>query len=254
MSLEQAVAGAWRAFDRAANLPCRMTEAAPILFFGDLNAYQASPVRILTVGLNPSLDEFPIDDPYRRFPMVEDSRGREPSRYLDAMSAYFRTDPYRNWFNAFEPLLNGMGASYYTGSVSTALHTDICSPVATDPTWNELRKSYRAELAKDGVPLWRMFLESLKPQIVLLSIAEAHLHHIDFSALSDWETIHIFKKTKSGADRLKPYKISAIWYDIAGEESLFVFGRANVKPFMNIDDRRKRKVGLLVAERYRNGR
>ena len=78
--------------------------------------------------------EFPADSPFRRFPLAEGVTASELDRYLDALSAYYRTDPYRGWFSAFEPLLNGAGASYYAGRTSTAVHTDICSPVATDPT------------------------------------------------------------------------------------------------------------------------
>ena len=139
--LDQAVTQSWRAFDRAARMPVRVTPAAPILFFGDHGAYRASPLRVLTVGLNPSLHEFPVGQPFRRFPLV-DGRGREPGRYLDAMSSYFRTDPFRAWFSALEPLLNGSGASYYAAETSTALHTDICSPVATRPTAARSATSY----------------------------------------------------------------------------------------------------------------
>ena len=125
----------------------------PILFFGDLDAYRASPLHVVTVGLNPSLHEFPADEPFRRFPLAEGSLGREPSRYLDATSSYFRTDPYARWFSsAFEPLLNGMQASYYQGGGSTALHTDICSPVATNPTWSRLDEADRAALESGPGP------------------------------------------------------------------------------------------------------
>lgn len=253
MSLEKAVAGAWHAFDRAAKLPCRVTEAAPILFFGDLNAYQASPVRILTVGLNPSLYEFPIDKPYRRFPLAENNRGREPSRYLDAMSAYFHTDPYRNWFNAFEPLLNGMGASYYKGCASTALHTDICSPVATNPTWKELSESCRVELAKDGVPLWHMLLKTLQPQIVVISVAKEHLGRIAFAPLTDWKVVRTFKTKKNGCPRKHPYNVYTRWYEVTDERSMFFFGMANRKP-LDLDNGRKQKAGKTVMETYQGGR
>ena len=125
MSLDHAVLQAMRAFNRVSERTWCVKPAVPILFFGDLDAYRASSLHVLTVGLNPSLREFPSDQPFRRFPFAEDSLGREPSRYLKAMSAYFRTAPYRRWFSAFEPLLNGMKASYYHGAASTALHTDI---------------------------------------------------------------------------------------------------------------------------------
>src|SRR3990170_1822110 len=58
------------------------------------------------------------------------------------------------WFGAFEPLLDGMGASYYPGGHAAALHTDLCSPVATDPTWSRLEPSFQRRFIADGQPLW----------------------------------------------------------------------------------------------------
>ena len=55
---------------------------------------------------------------FRRLPLAEGNRDREPSRYLDAMSAYFCTDPYNGWFNTFEPLLNGLGSRYCKGGAT----------------------------------------------------------------------------------------------------------------------------------------
>lgn len=129
----EVVEGAWRSYGRAAALRSRVTPAVPILFFGDIDAYFRSRLRVVTVGLNPSSREFPTDDPFQRFPLAERIDCADLGRYLDALSAYFRADPYAGWFRAWEPLLNGAGASYYPGAASTALHTDICSLVATDP-------------------------------------------------------------------------------------------------------------------------
>ena len=67
-------------------------------------------------------------------------------------AAYFRTDPYRGWFSAFEPLLNGLEASYYEGQPSTVLHTDICPSVATDPTWSGLDPAVQKALERNGGP------------------------------------------------------------------------------------------------------
>ncbi len=252
--LARPVAQAWRAFDRAGSLPSRVTPAAPILFFGDLVAYRASPLRVLTVGLNPSFHEFPAGEPFRRFPLSGGSRDREPDRYLDAMSAYFRTDPYRNWFRAFEPLLNGARASYYAGDTSTALHTDICSPVATSPTWSRLDEADRATLEAEGGPLWHMLLRVLRPQIVALSVAEHHLRRINFAPMADWEAIHAFERTSSGGPRSQPYEIRARWYEVDGEPSLFVFGRAAQKPFGLLPNAQKRKTGTIALAAYQHGR
>ena len=143
MSLSQAVIEAKQALDRVAGRSWCVAPAVPILFFGNLDAYWASPLRVLTVGLNPSLHEFPQKECFRRFPALAGEGDPEPSRYLAAMSAYFDIDPYSAWFNTFKPLLKGMEASFYKGGASTALHTDICSPVATNPTWNDLDEADR---------------------------------------------------------------------------------------------------------------
>ena len=58
-NLNAVVAEAWSAFSRAGALSSRVDPAIPILFFGDLQAYRASETRVLTVGKNPSLKEFP---------------------------------------------------------------------------------------------------------------------------------------------------------------------------------------------------
>ena len=250
--LTRSVAQAWHAFDRAAGLPPRVTPAAPILFFGDLDAYRASSLRVLTVGLNPSLQEFPADEPFRRFPLLTGgSSDREPGRYLDAMSAYFRTDPYRGWFRAFEPVLNGAGTSYYAGRTSTALHTDICSPVATCPTWSKLDETERADLEAIGGPLWRMLLEALRPHMVALSVAERHLK---FARIAEWEAIHVFKQTDSGGPRSRPYEVRARWYEVDGERSLFVFGQAAQKPFGRLSDNQKHEAGAIALETLQYGR
>ena len=252
--LVEHVVRTWHAFDHCAGRSWCVTPAAPILFFGDLHAYRDSPLRVLTVGLNPSLHEFPADKPFRRFPLAEGCIARKPSRYLDAMSAYFRTDPYRGWFSTFEPLLDGMEASHYEGRASTALHTDICSPVATNPTWSGLDEDTRSVLAARGNPLWHMLLEELRPQIVALSVAKAHLKRIKFEPLTEWQVIHAFGRTASGGPRRTPYEISARWYDAGGERSLFVFGAAAQKPFGTLAADQKREAGRLLLETYGDGR
>ena len=253
-TLTVAVASSWRAFDSAAGRPSCVTPAAPILFFGDLNAYRASPLRVLTVGLNPSLQEFPASEPFRRFPLIESSRNREPGHYIDAVSAYFRTDPYRGWFSAFEPLLNGAGASYYADEASTAIHTDICSSIATNPTWSQLDKADRTALEADGGPLWHTLLVALRPQIVALSVAKDHLKRIEFAPMTEWKPLHTFERAGNGRLRSRPYDVRSRWYEVGGEPSLFVFGRAAQKPFGLLPDTQKREVGAVALKAYQDGR
>lgn len=107
----------------------------PILFFGDDEKYISSPLKVITVGLNPWRLEFPSVDPFLRFPAARQIDPQQPAldAHLEALRAYFRVRPYNAWFRpAFEPILNELAASYYDGTAaSTALHTDICSPLAT---------------------------------------------------------------------------------------------------------------------------
>lgn len=254
MSLSETVIQAKQAFDRVSGRPWCITPAVPILFFGDLQAYRASPLRVLTVGLNPSFHEFPAEQPFQRFPELENERDPEPSRYLAAMSAYFDIDPYSTWFNTFEPLLEGMGASFYGDGMSRALHTDICSPVATDPTWSKLDKDARKTLENGGRQLWHKLLEALRPQIVALSVARRYLKHIKFPASPEWQVLHTFEKTGGGEPRSWPYELRARWYKVAGDRTLFVFGQAAQRPFGLLHDTQKREAGEIALEAYRNGR
>lgn len=251
--LRAEVSGAWRSFEWAAALEARVTPAVPILFFGDVEAYLVSPLRVVTVGLTPSLSEFPRDDPFRRFPLAAGTGRGDPGRYLDALSAYFRTDPYREWFGNFEPLLNGMGASYYQGKTSTVLHTDICSPVATDPTWSRLRDADRAALAADGVGLWHELVKVLRPHVVVLSVAKRHLGRIKFESLGPWELIHRIERTDDGAARKRPYEATGCWYDIGGERSLFVFCPASQTPLGSISNNHRHQLGSKLADTHRGG-
>ncbi len=253
--LREAVAEAWRAFDRAGTLRCRVSPAAPILFFGDFDSYRRSPLRVLTVGLNPSRKEFPAHREFVRFPLVEGSEGRGPDRYIDALCAYYRTKPYRGWFSAFETVINGVGASYYSGELSTALHTDICSPVATDPTWSRLGDADQKILEADGCRMWHTLLDGLRPQVVVLSVARLYMSRIDFTPLDgEWEGIHTFDRTAAGALRLRPYEVQARWFEVGDEPSLFVCGRAAQKPFGLLDNTQKREAGAIALEAYRDGR
>ena len=258
MSLVEAVMLAKSTFERAVGKSWCVTPAVPILFFGDLDAYCASTLRVLTVGLNPSLHEFPADKPFRRFPLAENSLDRKPDRYFDAMSGYFRTDPYCGWFNAFEPLLNGMDASYYDdGAASRTLHTDICSPIATDPTWNQLKETNPEAvkaLEDNGIRLWHMLLGELRPQIVVLSVAKEYLGRIEFEPVTEWGVITCFSETSTGAPRSQPYRVKTRWYEVGDGRSLFVFGRAAQKPFGLLSNEQKQDAGSIILKAYYNDR
>jgi hypothetical protein len=57
-----------------------VTPSMPILYFGDFDAYRASDIRVVTVGLNPSLAEFPVANPFSRFRSADDLKSLASTR------------------------------------------------------------------------------------------------------------------------------------------------------------------------------
>jgi hypothetical protein len=238
--------GAWRAYQRATeNCGEVVTKnSRPIAWFGDLVAYAASPTRILTVGLNPSQIEFPALDHDCRFPLASGAEASSTA-YRKSLNAYFRTDPYWPWFCTFCTMLEGMNASFDGRyGPNTAVHTDLCSPVATSPTWSKLQKmdpDACTFLKGDGVPLWNDLVRQLKPRVVLISVAEEHLDKIDFfSADLKWEELYAI------AQPAGRYIVRTRRYTVEGKPVLFVWGKANVKPFQGITYEARRDLGARV--------
>lgn len=132
------------------------------------------------------------------------------------------------------------------------LHTDICSPIATDPTWSRLSDSDRAALEVHGPALWYGLVEELNPHIVVLSVAQRYLSHIVFDPLSRWKSMHRFERKESGALRSRPYEVRARWYDIGGGPTLFVFCPAGRTP-LTISTNQKRELGAMSVQEWRRG-
>src|SRR5215211_7469174 len=64
--MEPLIDEAWRLYRQTSD-PCVVRPSIPILYFGDLPRYAASPLKVITVALNPSHHEFPIYDRFARF-------------------------------------------------------------------------------------------------------------------------------------------------------------------------------------------
>jgi hypothetical protein len=246
-ALEPLVDHAWELHGRARELaPENIVDPSmPILFFGDLFAYLRSVPRIITVGLNPSLAEFPTSEPWLRFPgaarlgprFTRDTR----KRYLYSLCDYFKTRPYRKWFDrSFEPLLNGLDASYYSDAGVVALHTDVASPVATTPTWSKLR-ALRGSLEQEGWQLWRELAQALRPDLVIVSTARHHLHAITPIPFGDWREL-------GRVDRERPFIVSGTTTLLGGERTVVAFGRCTNVPFGSVSFTERHRLGEQLAE------
>jgi hypothetical protein len=217
------------------------------LFFGDSERYERSQMKAITVGLNPSKLEFPTDHPFLRFPAAAElgpvAANGSLDRYRAALDDYFRTAPYNAWFKpSFEPLLHGLESSYYDGADNAALHTDLCSPLATAPTWSGLGASEQAALIRNGNDLWHDLVEHLQPDVVLISIKREHLSKIRFPLTVQPSPIYT-------VERDRPYVIELSRRRLAsGKQPFFVFGMAAQTPFGLISAKAKRAAGRAIRE------
>jgi hypothetical protein len=237
----------WQVYRRFVDQPFLVNPSVPILFFGDSDQYFSSELKVITLGLNPSRIEFPEEDRFKRF---SNARGTYPrilegasyDEYLRALNGYFLkppNDPYKSWFNAYEHLLTGLDCSYYGNGPNTALHTDICSPLATDPTWGELSPEAQLGLTQCGTPLWHSLVEWLSPNLIVASVARSHLSRISFPRQDAWRVIYT-------AERTNPYHVELTNLMIGEKIVSLVFGRAAQKPFGTVSNADKHKVGLAI--------
>ncbi|MBR1789634.1 MAG: hypothetical protein IJ762_10700 [Bacteroidaceae bacterium] len=188
----------WRDFQNVRSMPRLVKDSIPILWFGDIDAYEKSDRQIVTVGLNPSKMEFeevPNKGVDVRFSKASSLVGKNTlssadcAVYASAMNEYFSNNPYDRWFRRYEFLLKQLDSSYYKDGDYSSVHIDICSPVATDPTWGGLCANSTSVLMKKNT--FSTLLNILNPQIILVS-ANKDLVESDFGA-NGWNT-HAIKK------------------------------------------------------------
>ena len=178
----------WNDFLQKKGLPITNKTPIPILWFGNYDEYMASEVKVLTVGLNPSSMEFK----QKRNSLQWDVRVRFPKAaslvnkvildkndlilYKSSMSEYFTTgNDYWNWFKYNERILNALGASYKIHDKNRALHIDIYSPIATDPTWGGLNHAQKKQLMQSCGYDFKQFVSFLNPDIIVVSANAAEV-------------------------------------------------------------------------------
>jgi hypothetical protein len=234
-----------------------VAHSLPIPFFGDLAAYLASPLRVLTAALNPSDREFPLEKT-PRFDVAMGLRG--PAELEAQLSAYFSRDPYRSWFSAFEPVLNGLEASYggkmaNEVCASTALHVDMCSPIATSPTWSKMTAGQRANLTSIGRDIFEWLINEIEPDIIVASLGWGHLEtwNAEFEAGRRWERFAEHRTTASGQPLRAPLLVQVNRITSRrGRPIVFVNASAADKPFGRFTTERKRAVGRDLLRRIRS--
>jgi hypothetical protein len=235
--LERLLCDSWDLYDDAGRLGCAVEPSIPIVWFGDWDAYQKSKLKIVTAAINPSADEFPDEDRFKRFPAARWSTTRtKPTDQARALNCYFEVNAYWDWFGKLEPLLAGFGATFRAKHANTALHTDVCSPIATSPKWADLG-SRQARVMRSGIPHWQRLLRQLNPDVLLLSVSHAVLNRLNL--LGEWSWAN---------DRIGTKSAWSSRHRFGDKETLVVYAASTQNgPFGALSEDEKRDVGRLLG-------
>ena len=231
-------------YSESCELDFVLKPSLPILYFGDICDYFKSDFKVITAALNPSDAEFKesknSDLSYVRFPEYKNTT---ETLYL-SLNSYFKNKPYKRWFgtqnvskSGFLPMLNGLGTCYYDGShKNRAIHTDICSPLATSPTWSGLKPEQKNVLSKDGYELWKKLILEIKPDLILMSLKKSNLELLPLDFI---KTIHN-KKGRLSPNRKQPeYLIEHYRLNLNGFKTNVIWGSAQNTPLQPFPNRRE---------------
>lgn len=240
-----------------------VSPSIPILYFGDIEEYASSKIKIVTVALNPSSLEFKQHKDEVHSSFFRFSDWEKTKNHYSALNKYFKKDSNPlDWFNnSFEPLLNGLNASYFSDKnyENRVLHTDLCSPLATEKGWTDFSKEKPTEAKKlmaFGKDLWRELINILEPDIILVSVRDEYKTKVFGSSF------RIYWDTKQNAEmnchqdlkgnnlpRKAPYQVF-IKEEIleSGKSVKIIYGKANQYPFMDLDFVSIRKPRVKLGE------
>jgi len=200
--------------------------SVPIIFSGNIAQYEKSPLKIVTVALNPSSNEFAgVDHRYKLEKL-------NPKNLFKVCSSYFDVDSAQEvsrWFTNYEKILMSADASYFEGRRNRAIHSDMCSPIVTQKKWQKLGREDRRQLQESGLQIWKEFVRILSPDIILMSVKREYRDEI----CQNWTEIPI----SSIPTRSRNVAIGKLGC------STVVWGRARNTPFMDFNDREKIKIG-----------
>lgn len=225
-----------------------VSPSLPILFFGDIESYNNSDFKVVTVGLNPSNTEFRLNRTdiysYERFPdFNNDYFSLEKS-----LCNYFKKKPYRRWFNSYEPYLNGLGCSYYPENPhNKVLHTDICSPLATDPTWSKISNQEKDYLFRDGFELWKDTIYELNPDLIIISTRLEYVNKLDPKKI---ETLYTIDKKKDGTKR-RPFNLELYRFSLVNRSFPLIYGEPKNTPFGSVSTIDKLKMGEITSKKLK---
>lgn len=199
----------------------------PIVWFGDMEAYKKSKIKVITIAINPSNNEFPNgadgEPSFSRFLKAKELYKKDTLSQDDkillaqTLNSYFKNEPYMEWFKRFEKPLNILDVSYKNGE-NIALHIDIYTALATNPTWGNLDEIQQNKII--SINLFEKLLDYLKPDVMIYSANYEEFKRIFLEQGQNWQEKEYSYKT----DKNKTMKI--VVFRIDGR--LVIFG-SNVR-------------------------
>lgn len=260
LELAEYLAASWKLFWEVSSCKEVVRGHCPIAYFGDVNAFRASQIRVITVGLNPSHREFG-DKRGERFPgSVGANRNlTSEATWLDSvyghdLNSYFEDarNPYRGWFDAaFKGVLSGLGASFYrspSSALSRAIHTDLFSPIATDPTWSSLYRQNPAlyeRLVDEGTVLWQRLVELLQPDIIVASMQRDDVSRLGLNFSGEPEVLDCVAEKKG-----RTCAVVQTFTLASGRSGLLLTGGAGRKPMNGFGPQDRVLIGEAVRTRW----
>ena len=210
----------------------------PILFFGDIKKYSENNIKVLTIGQNPSRDEFP--DSFERFKNFAYFASKstltksEFEKYQQMLQKYFYYNPYRRWFSQFNWYLEQFSSSYEEG----AIHIDLYSTLATSPTWGGLTQKEQNIVSQTTV--FEKLFDFLNPDIVLCNFDLGLLaNKIKFDS-------RIEEKIQYGKKRLKTKFLSAG----KSGKSLFIGNTSGPSPFAYVTSENRESFFKKIKQNF----
>lgn len=187
-----------------------LDNSLPIVSFG--NPIYA---KVLTISLNPSWREFLdnqkrwLDGDKRR---VESLRSlgkvspleldeRDVKQIIDRSHSYFEHQPYKQWFNQLNSVIQYAGGNYYDG---TACHLDLVQWATTDVQKN-LGDRW-PKLVDDDANFLQWQLQQTSAPIVIMNGKSVVSQLIETNIVPGLdETEFVYKKLNGSRDSLKTY-------------------------------------------------
>lgn len=237
---------------------CIVESSIPVIWFGDMEKYRRSPLKIVTVALNPSKNEFSEDKRFGEFEKISKKTVLDREElfvFYEALSSYFKREPYWRWFRSFEDPLNALGASYKTKNRdgvsmhNIALHIDACTAIATNSPWGKLGKlkeNIRERLVKGrngAFSLFKNLVEYLEPDVVLYAANKKEIFYEAFS-LTDSNRVKSYSPGKNG------FKIDTNIYTYH-KDCLVVKGPNVGKPFAGLKGDFVKDTMLKIKKSYK---